>query len=183
MSRKPREWKPNTTYHVYSRGNRRENIFFYKHDREKYLQLLQTVRETHPFKLHAYCLMSNHIHLLIETEIQPLGSIMRNLHSRYALYINKRHKLEGHLFQNRFGATEIMSDQQFREVSRYIHMNPVKSGIVHNPSEYVWSSYESYIRSTPDPLITKTKLQSMFIQPFEKNYQKFVETSKQPTAN
>ncbi|WP_082883861.1 REP-associated tyrosine transposase [Bacillus sp. SJS] len=183
MSRKPREWKPNTTYHVYSRGNRRENIFFYKHDREKYLQLLQTVRETHPFKLHAYCLMSNHIHLLIETEIQPLGSIMRNLHSRYALYINKRHKLEGHLFQNRFGATEIMSDQQFREVSRYIHMNPVKSGIVHNPSEYVWSSYECYIRSTPDTLITKTKLQSMFIQPFEKNYQKFVETSKQPTAN
>ncbi|MTH53955.1 transposase [Bacillus mangrovi] len=182
MPRKLRDWKENTIYHITARGNRRMEIFHYKQDREKYLELLGEVCTLYPFKLHAYCLMSNHIHLLLETESVPLSSIIRVLHSRYAVFINHRHKYEGHLFQGRFAASEIRDDYQFKDTSRYIHLNPVKSSIVLHPSEYLWSSYESYIRNRPNPYITKEKHFSLFPKPFEKNYQKFVEIRKPQSA-
>ncbi|MGD6816595.1 REP-associated tyrosine transposase [Metabacillus sp. 84] len=178
MPRKPRNWKPHTFYHVTARGNRRMEIFHYKKDREKYLELIGEVRTAYPFKLHAYCLMSNHIHLLLETGRDPLGTIIRVLHSRYAVFVNHRHKYEGHLFQGRFDAAEIADDYQFKETSRYIHMNPVKASLVYNPAEYLWSSYESYIRNHPNPYLTKEKHLALFPKPFEKNYQRFVELKR-----
>ncbi|WP_249292246.1 transposase [Metabacillus flavus] len=113
-------------------------IFYYKQDREKYLQLLQEVQTLYPFSLHAYCLMSNHIHLLLETHTVPLSSIIRVLHSRYAIFINHRHNYEGHLFQGRFAAVEIKDDYQFKDTPAAIFTstpsNPVSSSTQANTS-------------------------------------------------
>ncbi|WP_209121697.1 transposase [Alkalihalobacillus sp. BA299] len=151
MARKPRIWFPGATFHITSRGNRRASIFCDHDDRLMYLTLLEETRVQYPFHLHAYCLITNHIHLLLETIDIPTKEIIKKLHSVYAIYFNKRHRTSGHLFQGCYHAELINDDTYLLEVSKYIHLNPVEAKMVIRPESYRWSSYSAYISSNSDP--------------------------------
>ncbi|UCZ52931.1 transposase [Bacillus shivajii] len=175
MSRKLRVWYPGATYHITARGNRRTDLFEGREDYETYLAILEDVQRMYPFKLHAYCLMTNHIHLQIETINHHIKDIMKELHSRYAVWFNREHNYTGHLFQGRYGAKLIETDEYFLETSRYIHQNPQKAKMVTKPEEYEWSSYRAYISSQENPLVTISRTLSYFQPPQKLNYQQFVE--------
>ncbi|MGM0843683.1 MAG: transposase [Bacillota bacterium] len=119
MSRKRRVWYPGAMYHITARGNRRIALFYREEDYLMYLAILEDVRVMYPFVLHSYCLMTNHLHLQIETNQHHIKDIMKELHSRYAIYLNRRLHMGGHLFQGRYRSGLIETDQYFLEVSRY----------------------------------------------------------------
>ncbi len=130
MPRKRRVWFPGAIYHITARGNRRDAIFRDVIDYRMYLKLLRNVRNRYPFILHSYCLMQNHLHLQLETIDHPTHFIIRDLHTEYAIYFNRKYDLIGHVFQGRYGAKLILDDDYFLTVSKYIHLNPVKANIV-----------------------------------------------------
>ena len=175
VSRKLRVWYPGACYHITARGNRRSALFEGRLDYLMYLEILEDVREMYPFRLHAYCLMTNHIHLQIETEDVHIKQIMKELHARYAVWFNKEHHYTGHLFQGRYGAEVIESDNYFLEVSRYIHLNPVNAQMVLAPADYEWSSYRAYVTALSDQYITTSKTLSYFSEPKTVHYRAFVE--------
>ncbi|MFC4025146.1 transposase [Oceanobacillus longus] len=175
MSRKHRIWYPGAMYHITSRGNRRSALFYDEMDRKAYLELLEEVRFYHPFHLHAYCLMTNHIHLQLETTTHHIKHIMKMLNSRYALHFNKRHHLVGHVFQGRYGAELIETKDYQLEVSRYIHLNPVEAEMVSLPEDYRWSSYRAYVIGEGNPHVRTKKILAYFSAPERENYQMFVE--------
>ena len=146
MPRKQRVWVPGDAYHIMSWGNHQHNIFRDDEDREFYLIILKRIKVIHPFILHAYCFMDNHVHLLIETMNVDISKIMYFLNKDYAVYFNQNYSFVGHLFQGRFRWELVDSDPYFLEVSRYIHLNPVNAEMVELPSQYNWSSYVSYVQ-------------------------------------
>lgn len=102
MTRKHRIWFPGAVYHITARGNRRSSLFNQRDDYLTYLGILEDVRSMYPFQLHAYCLMTNHIHLQIQTTNFHIKLIMKEMHSRYAIYFNKKYHYDGHVFQGRY---------------------------------------------------------------------------------
>ncbi|WP_064091901.1 transposase [Rossellomorea aquimaris] len=175
MVRNPRNWSPGATYHITARGNRKQDLFLHIEDREKYLYYLQDTKDKYPFTLHAYCLMTNHIHLLLETHHVPLAQIFRTLHTRYAVFFNKKYDFIGHLFQGRYGSTLVDSTAYFLQLSRYIHQNPVQAKLISRAENYPWSSYPSYFHSIHNPLLSKTKTLSYFPEPQVKFYKEYIE--------
>ncbi|WP_072578233.1 transposase [Bacillus weihaiensis] len=173
MSRKPRIWYPGATYHIYKRGNRRSDLFHDNSDRYKYFNLLADTKQRYPFTLHSYCLMTNHIHLLLQTDQHNIGLIMQDLNFRYAIYFNKKYSLEGHVFQNRYGSSLITSDAKFLNIGKYIHLNPSEAKMVKKPENFKWSSYHYYVTNTPNQLITKEKTLSYFPAPQIENFRRF----------
>jgi len=145
MARKKREWYPGATYHVMSRGNRRGAIFSEHGDYLFFLELIAKIMERYPFKVHALCLMTNHFHMAVETENTELWKIMQKIFSVYAEEYNHRHSYTGHLFEGRYTAQLIEDERYFLEVSRYIHMNPVKAQMVREPLAYEFSSYGVFV--------------------------------------
>jgi REP element-mobilizing transposase RayT len=139
-------------YHVTSRGNERKNIFKSKKDRERFLEYLASATFRYDAVIHTYCLMDNHYHLLLETPSANLSQIMRHINGAYTTYFNIKHKRAGHLFQGRFRAILVDKDAYAKELSRYIHLNPVRAEIVATPENYEWSSYQYYIglKKSPD---------------------------------
>ncbi|SFB19547.1 MULTISPECIES: transposase [unclassified Bacillus (in: firmicutes)] len=185
MPRQLRVWYPGAIYHIVARGNRRAAIFIDKQDYLEYLRILEDVRSMYPFLLHSYCLMTNHIHLQLETTLYHIQYIMKELHSRYAVYLNIRLKIEGHVFQGRYGARLIETSDYFLEVSRYIHRNPFEAKMVRKLEDYKWSSYSSYVTPHINPHVYKDKTLSYFNEPFHQEYRKFIErkntnTEEQP---
>ena len=124
MARPLRITFPGAFYHVTSRGNERKNIYKSKRDREKFLEYLGEAHERYGAIIHAYCLMTNHYHLLIETPDANLPQIMKHLNSSYTTYFNVKRKRFGHLFQGRYKAFLVYKDDYALELSRYIHLNP-----------------------------------------------------------
>ncbi|WP_048601431.1 REP-associated tyrosine transposase [Rubeoparvulum massiliense] len=183
MARKPRIWFPGAIYHITARGNRRSSLFHDQRDYRKYFALLKETRTEFPFILHAYCLMPNHIHLLLETLETPPGLIMKKWHASYALAFNKRHDLVGHLFQGRYGAKLVKNDEYFLTVSRYIHRNPLEAQMVKKAEEYPWSSYAAYFFGRKNPYITTTKTFSYFSEPQREQYRKFIEEGGQSPSD
>ncbi|MFZ3589037.1 REP-associated tyrosine transposase [Bacillus sp. DJP31] len=173
MSRRPRLWYPGAIYHITSRGNRKSVIFNDQSDYQKYLTCVAETRNEIPFHLHGYCLMPNHLHLLLETESIHIQRIMWSFQTSYANYFNKKYNLEGHVFQGRYGSKMIDSQKYFVDANRYIHLNPVKAELVENPSEYEWGSYQYYVNGNPPPYLNTTKTISLF--PSLSSYQIFVE--------
>jgi putative transposase len=139
MPRQPREESEGAIHHVYARGNRSAPIFLDDGDRQRYLRLLGRGIRKQEWECLSYCLMTNHLHLLIETPRANLGVGMQRLHGDYALTFNLRHDLTGHVFQGRYGATRIKSDEQLVTVARYIAANPVKAGLCHREEDWQWS--------------------------------------------
>jgi len=129
------------TYHVTSRGNRRQAIYQDDDDRRQFLAFHDRVVQRYGWVLHAYCLMTNHFHLLVETPEPNLSAGMQRLKSEYATYFNDRFALVGHLFQQRFGSSLIEGDEYYAEALRYIAFNPVKAGLCQHPTDWPWSSF------------------------------------------
>ena len=171
-----RIWYPGAIYHITSRGNRKDKIFQDSSDFTHYLDLLKDTLEyfkNDKYKILSYCLMSNHIHMLIEADKMPLGQFMCKLNSRYAMYYNKKYNYTGHLFEGRYFAKLMKSNLQIFEASKYIHLNPVKAKIVKKPEEYKWSSYSMYIGNRKERLIYSKLLLSYFRT--KKLYKEYVE--------
>lgn len=156
MGRPLRIEYPGAFYHVTSRGNEQKDVFKNQRDREKYLEYLQSATERYGAIIHVYCLMRNHYHLLLETPGGNLSQIMRHINGAYTNYFNAKRKRSGHLFQGRYKAILVEGDEYATELSRYIHLNPVRVGMVSTPEEYRWSSFQSYIGQCRPPEWLKT---------------------------
>ena len=165
-------------YHVTARGNDRSKIFFTKTDYRKFNDYLAAARKKYGFILHGYVLMTNHYHLLIETPEPNLGKIMHHLNGSYTTYINIKRKRSGHLLQGRYKAILVDKDSYALELSRYLHLNPVRAKMVARPEDYPYSSYGAYVSSGADELVTATDLLSMFSDDLpvaRQKYREFVE--------
>jgi putative transposase len=141
---------PGAFYHVFSRGNQKQRIFFSDEDRCHFINCLRNAYRKFGVIIHTYCLMPNHFHLFLETPLANLSRAMHFLIANYTSYINRKHDRHGHLFQGRFRSVLVDAVGYAKELSRYIHLNPVRSGIVERPEQFVWSSY-GYYRGTADP--------------------------------
>ena len=162
MARKPRIHYPGACYHVILRGNGGREIFYDRQDRIKFFFLLQEGVEKYHHHIHAYCQMTNHVHLAIQVGDIPLSRIMQNLSFRYTLHINRRKKQTGHLFQGRYKALLIDADHYLLELVRYIHNNPVRADLVKSPDKYPWSSHMVYLGETDVPWMTTDWVLSQF---------------------
>jgi len=129
MARKPRVHVAGGYYHVMMRGNVGSDLFFSNADYCRFLLLLQEGIERYGHRVHAFCLMTNHVHLLIQVGDTPLSRIIQNLGFRYTRYINSKRKEVGHLFQGRYKAILVDEDSYLLELARYIHLNPVRAGL------------------------------------------------------
>ena len=144
----------NACYHIVNRGNQRQEIFFEKPDYEEYLKILKHYKYSFWFKVFGYCLMPNHIHLIIQPkEPQELASIMQGLTQAYTLWFNEKYRKVGHLWQGRFKNMVINKDEYFIDCICYIETNPVRAGLVNSPREYPWSSYRSRIFGDKDNIL------------------------------
>jgi len=157
MGRQLRIEYPGAHYHVTSRGNERREVFKSAKDREKFISYLESAVVRYGAVIHAYCLMSTHYHVLIETPLGNLSQIMQHINGAYTIYFNTKRKRSGHLFQGRYKAILIEADEYAAELSRYIHLNPVKAAMVTRPEEYLWSSYRDYIGERESPGWLKTE--------------------------
>ncbi len=170
---------PGAFYHITSRGNERKNIFKSKRDREKFLEYFESAVLRYDAVIHAYCLMDNHYHLLLETPSGNLPQIMRHINGAYTTYFNVKRKRSGHLFQGRYKSILVDIDEYAKELSRYIHLNPVRAKIVEQPEEYEWSSYNYYIgKKEPPEWLHKGFILEYFgerVNPAKKRYKDFVE--------
>jgi REP element-mobilizing transposase RayT len=135
---------PGAVYHVICRGNNRQAVFRDDHDRKKYLERLSLYCGEKGVDLLCYCLLTNHIHLLLETPQGNLSKMMQAFQTSYTVYFNKRHGRTGHVFEQRYKALLVDKDNYLLEVSRYIHLNPVAAKLVERPQDYPWSSYAGY---------------------------------------
>lgn len=145
MARKPRIHYPGAFYHVMLRGNCGADIFFDDDDRYRFYLLLQQCTERYNCRVHSFCLMDNHIHLAMQVGTIPLSRIMQNLSFRYTRWINWRRKQVGHLFQGRYKAIVIDLDCYLMQLTSYLHLNPVRAGIVEDAEDYPWSSHRAYL--------------------------------------
>jgi REP element-mobilizing transposase RayT len=143
MARPLRIEYPNAVYHVTSRGNALNKIFSDDQDRESFLSTLGSVVKRYNWLCHAYCLMNNHYHLMVETPDANLSIGMRQLNGIYTQKYNRRHHKPGHLFQGRFKAIVVQKENYLLELCRYVVLNPVRAGVVEKPEAWEWSSYRS----------------------------------------
>ena len=130
-------------YHVTARGNARQNIYSDDVDRQAFLELTDKTRTRYDWYLHAYCLMSNHYHLLVETGSPTLSRGMKLLNGSYTQTFNRRHRRVGHLFQGRFRGILVQKESYLLELSRYIVLNPVRARMVRQAVDWKWSSYRA----------------------------------------
>lgn len=143
--RRPRLHVPGACYHVTLRGNHRQDIFFDDDDRLRLDSYVAAALERVGARIHAYCWMTNHIHLLIQVADTPLGAFVQRIATRYARAVQARVPTTGHLFQNRYHALLVDVDRYFVGLLRYIHLNPVRAGLVTDPAGYRWCSHRAYL--------------------------------------
>jgi putative transposase len=149
VARRPREEVDGGIFHVYARGNAKQAVYVDDTDRRTYLRLLGLAIGRQRWKCLAYCLMENHVHLLLETPHAGLAAGMQWLHSVYAQTFNARHGRVGHLFQGRYGAVRVTSDSQLWTLLRYVGVNPVEAGLCRRASDWPWGSYGSLQAEAP----------------------------------
>ena len=149
MPRQRRIESETGVYHIMVRGINKQRIFDHHADYQKYLQFLSDCKEQVTFDLYAYCLMPNHVHLLLRTDFSNLERIMKCIGSRYASWYNWKYERVGHLFQDRYLSETVENEGYFLTAIRYIHRNPVKAMMVRKPEEYPYSSYPGYFTSQP----------------------------------
>lgn len=145
-------------YHITSRGDDRKRLYLSKYDYEKFLEYLLKAKEKYNFYVYAYCLMSNHYHLLIETKKPNLSRIMQYINTSYSVYYNRKRKRSGHVFQGRYKSIIVEGDSYFLELTRYIHLNPVRAGMSETPEGYKWSSYNEYITNKRKNIIDREEI-------------------------
>jgi len=148
MARPLRIEYPGAVYHVICRGNNRQAVFRDDTDRKRYLEKLLLYCQEKKVDLLAYCLLSNHLHLLVETPEGNLSKMMQPFQTSYTVYFNRRHRRTGHVFEQRYKAMLVDKDNYLLQVSRYIHLNPVEAKLCERPQDYRWSSYPAYVKGT-----------------------------------
>src|SRR6185437_6794118 len=151
MSRPLRIEFAGALYHVTSRGDGREVIFLGDEDRHRFLDVLSELVHDFNWVVHAYCLMDNHYHLLIETPESNLSKGMRQLNGVYTQRFNRRHGRVGHVFQGRYKAIIVQKESYLLELARYVVLNPVRAGMVRTPDQWPWSSYRATARLCEAP--------------------------------
>ena len=144
MARKARKISNTKVYHIMLRGINKQDIFLEEQDRYKFLKDLKDVKDKYNFELFAYCLMPNHVHLLIKDCNNSISNSMHSIGIRYSTYMNKKYERVGHLFQNRYLSKPVENKEYLLNLIRYIHQNPMKAGI-NTIDAYKWSSYREYI--------------------------------------
>jgi REP element-mobilizing transposase RayT len=148
MPRCQREKSKSGYYHIMLRGNERKNIFQDDEDKFRFIETIYEKKQKDRFSLHAFCLMDNHVHLMLSEGVEDVAKVMKRITVSYVYYFNKKHKRVGHLFQDRF-RSEIVEDNSYvLALARYIHQNPVKAGMVKSAGEYKWSSYTCYLNES-----------------------------------
>ncbi len=145
MARRTRIHYPGAIYHVMLRGNGGQDIFFDESDRICFYELLEEGVERFHVRILAFCLMGNHAHLVVQVAEIPLSRLIQNVSFRYTRYRNAKERRTGHLFQGRYKAIVIDAETYLLELVRYVHLNPVRAGIVGDPADYRWSSHRAYL--------------------------------------
>jgi len=145
MPRKPRQKSQSGIYHILVRGINRQIIFEDDEDYSSFLRTLARYKEPCGYEIYAYCLMDNHIHILLKEGEEPLEKIMRRIGGSFVYWYNTKYERIGPLFQDRFKSEAVENDRYFLTVLRYIHQNPVKAGLVEKPEQYKWSSMSEYL--------------------------------------
>ncbi len=158
MARRPRVFASGLLYHVIVRGNQRQKTFLTENDYQTYLERLARYREKYGMIIHAYCLMPNHVHLLVESSVEPLSKFMQGLQQSYTQYFNLKHNKVGHLFQGRYKAIVCQKDEYLMELVRYIHLNPLRAKMVQNPGQYKYSGHSLYLRDKVTHVLDPTKI-------------------------
>ena len=146
MSQPRRIQTPGILFHVYSRGNAQQTLFFDQNDFQLYLGLLRKYKLKHAVKVYHFALMSNHVHLLIEPTLEDtISRFMQGVSLCYARYFNEKYAKVGHAWQSRYCSIPIETESYYLRCAQYIELNPVRAGIVKHPSEYEWTSYAKSI--------------------------------------
>ena len=187
MARQLRVEFENAFYHITSRGNQRDKIFYDAADRERVLEILTRTKERYGFLLHAYALMDNHYHLLMETAKANLSQIMQNINTSYTVYVNRKYRRSGHLLQGRFKGIIVDKDRYLIALSRYIHLNPVRAKLVKRPVDYPWTSYRVFIdQKVENSLVDTEETLSYFSKRRNRavrGYREFVEADEGKDEN
>ncbi len=144
MPRSARKKSSSGIYHIVLRGINKQRIFEDDEDSLYFLEKLKIYKDISGYEIYAYCLMSNHVHLLMKEGEEPLSTAFRRIGASYVYWYNWKYSRAGHLFQDRFRSEPVETDEYFLTVMRYIHQNPLKAGIVKEIQEYPWSSYREY---------------------------------------
>ena len=156
MARPLRIEYPGAVYHVTSRGNARQPIYRADADRREFLAMLAEAVDRFQWRCHAYCLMGNHYHLLLETPEPNLSRGMRHLNGTYTQRFNRRHGLTGHIFQGRYKAILVEKESHLLELCRYVVLNPVRAGLAESVEQWPWSSYAKTAGLSQAPAFLET---------------------------
>lgn len=175
IARRKRVWYPGAMYHLMERGIRRKEIFKDDTDYQVFLAILKKALAKNECMVHAYCLMTNHFHILLETSEIEVGRFMKHLASCYAIYFNRKYTYKGHLFEGRYKSCLVRDDAYFLQTSRYIHLNPVKAKMVAHPEDYPWSSYRTMLGICDDKITRSDRTRSFFKDQSVIRYREFVE--------
>ncbi len=178
MARPLRIIYENAFYHITARGNERRTIFVSDRDYRKFLTYLREALQKYGCILHAFALMRNHYHLILQTPKANLSSFMHSVNSAYTTYFNIKRRRSGHLFQGRYKALLIDVDAYLLELSRYIHLNPVRAGVTEKPEDYRYSSYKAYILPSESSMVYRELTWSMIggeEKSAAQSYRRFVE--------
>lgn len=179
--RRKRIWYEGATYHIVTRGNKRENIFLDEGDFQYFEALLNFTKQKYTFHVYAYCMMTNHYHLQISTGKQPIWQIMAYINMSYSRYYNKKYNKCGHVFEKRYSSMLIETDNYMMETSRYIHLNPVRARMVNKAIKYPWSSYKEYVTEyiKSKSIVCTQPILDYFEESKREEYQKYVESTTQ----
>jgi len=161
MARKARLHVPGGLYHVTLRGNHRQPIFLADSDRTALESFVADAIRRHDARVHAFCWMTNHIHLLVQVATEPLGRVMQRIGTRHARFVQRRVETTGHLFERRYHALLVDSERYLLALVRYIHLNPVRGGLVAEPAAYPWSSHRCYLGLETRPWLTTERTLGM----------------------
>lgn len=165
MARPLRIQFPGAFYHVLSRGNEQKAVFRREGDYGLFLKTLSECCLRFGVRVHAHCFMPTHFHLLLETQDGNLSEFMKRLLGVYTIRFNRRYRRCGHLFQGRYKAFLVEKESYLVELSRYIHLNPCRAGLVTSPEEYPWSSMALFLRDGSPPFFRKDLILSQFASP------------------
>jgi REP element-mobilizing transposase RayT len=179
MGRPLRIEYPGALYHITSRGNERKNIFLEDADKITFLEILEDYHTRFNILIHSYVLMDNHYHVIVETPKGDLVKVMHGINGRYTGYFNRKYRRSGHLFQGRYKGILVDKDAYLLQLSRYVHLNPVRARIVERPEQYSWSSYPEYIgKSRECEWVEYSWILSTFgtdLKTAKKKYQQYIE--------
>lgn len=186
-------------YHIMLRGNERKKIFLNDEDRIRFLETLKQKRQGDTFFIHAFCLMDNHVHLMLSENKEDVAKVMKRITVSYVSFFNKKYDRVGHLFQDRFKSEVVEQESYVLSLARYIHQNPVKAGIVRRASDYKWSSYNCYLDEnapfsdflstdiilglfSPDRLVARKEFQEFMNEDSVEEFQDVIEVMDEKSA-